>query len=164
MCSLTENFLGITKGSCSRGNFLPELKELSNNSVIYTICEFKNVIFYMAVFVTSVVYVCPDDLSFILCMCLVSFLWTHYNDVKMGAMASQITSLAIIYSTVHSDADQRKHRSSAPLAFVRGIHRWPANSPHKCPVTRKCFHLMTSSCDYNLTGCFTICGLYTELA
>ena len=55
----------------------------------------------------------------------------------MAAMASQITSLTIVYSTVHSGADQRKHQSSASLAFVRGVHRWPVNSPHKWPVTRK---------------------------
>ena len=48
-------------------------------------------------------------------------------------------------SSVYSVADQRKHQSSASLAFVRGIHRWPVNSPHKGPVKRKCFHLMTSS-------------------
>ena len=42
----------------------------------------------------------------------------HYDDVIMGAMASQITSLAIVYSTVYSDANQRKHQSSASLAFV----------------------------------------------
>ena len=47
----------------------------------------------------------------------------HYGDVIMGAIASQITSLTIVYSTVYSDADQRKHQSSASLAFVRGIHR-----------------------------------------
>ena len=47
----------------------------------------------------------------------------HYDDVVMGAMASQITSLAIVYSTVYSDADQTKYQSSASLAFVRGIHR-----------------------------------------
>ena len=69
----------------------------------------------------------------------------HYSDVIIGAMASQITSLTIVYSTVYSASDQRKHQSSASLAFVRGIHRSPANSPHKWPVTRKCFHLMTSS-------------------
>ena len=45
----------------------------------------------------------------------------HYDDVIMGAMTSQITSLTIAYSTVYSDADQRKHQSSASLAFVRGI-------------------------------------------
>ena len=63
----------------------------------------------------------------------------HYNDVIMGTIASQITSLTIVYSTVYSDADQRKHQSSASLAFVRGIHRGPVNSPHKWPVTRKMF-------------------------
>ena len=46
---------------------------------------------------------------------------------------------AIVYSTVYSGADQRKHQSSASLAFVRGFHRWPVNSPHKGPVTRKMF-------------------------
>ena len=63
----------------------------------------------------------------------------HYSDVIMGAMASQIISLTIIYSTVYSGADQRKHKSSTSLAFVRGIHRWPVNSPHKGPPTRKMF-------------------------
>ena len=63
----------------------------------------------------------------------------HYCDVIMGAMTSQISSLTIVYSSVHSGADQRKHQSSASLAFVRGIHRWPVNSPHKWPVTRKMF-------------------------
>ena len=64
---------------------------------------------------------------------------THYGDVIMGEIASQITSLTIVYSTVYSDADQRKHQIPAPLAFVRGIHRGPVNSPHKWPVTRKMF-------------------------
>ena len=63
----------------------------------------------------------------------------HYGDAIMGAMASQITSLIIVYSTVYSGADQRKHQSSASLAFMLGIHRWPVNSPHKWPVTRKMF-------------------------
>ena len=56
---------------------------------------------------------------------------THYSDVMMGAMASQITNLAIVYSTVYSWTDQRKYQSSTSLGFVRGIHRWPVNSPHK---------------------------------
>ena len=68
----------------------------------------------------------------------------HHGDVIMGTIASQI-SLTIVYSNICLDADQRKHQSSASLAFVRGIHRGPVNSPHKWPVTRKCFHLMTSS-------------------
>ena len=57
----------------------------------------------------------------------------------MGAKASQITSLTIVYSTFYSGADQSKHQSSASLAFVWGIHRGPVNSAHKWPVTRKMF-------------------------
>ena len=57
----------------------------------------------------------------------------------MSAMASQITDVSIVCSTVGSGTDQRKHESSATLAFVRGIHQWPVNSPHKRPVTRKMF-------------------------
>ena len=63
----------------------------------------------------------------------------HYDDVIMGTIASQITSLTSVYSTVYSGADQSKHQSSASLAFVWGIHRGPVNSPHKWPVTRKMF-------------------------
>ena len=65
-------------------------------------------------------------------------LFHHYGDVTMGTMASQITSLAIVYSTVNSSADKIKHQSSASLAFVR-IYQWPVNIPHKGPVTRKLF-------------------------
>ena len=61
----------------------------------------------------------------------------HYNDVIMSAMASQITGVSIAHSTVCSGTDQRKHQRSVLLAFVRGIHRWPVDSPHKRPVTRK---------------------------
>ena len=61
----------------------------------------------------------------------------HYCDVIMRAVVSQITSLTIVYSTVYSDADQRKHQSSASLASVRGIHR--GHSLHKWTVTRKMF-------------------------
>ena len=63
----------------------------------------------------------------------------HYSDVIMGTIASQITSLTIVYLTVYSGADERKDQSSASLAFVRGSHRGPVNSPHKWPVTRKMF-------------------------
>ena len=63
----------------------------------------------------------------------------HYGDVIMGAIASQITCVTTVYPTVYSSAGQRKHQSSASLALVRGIHRWPVNSPHKGPVTRKIF-------------------------
>ena len=67
------------------------------------------------------------------------FCGTHYCDVIMCAMAYQITSLGILYSTVHSGTDQRKHQSTASLAFVRGNHRGPENSPHKRPVMWKMF-------------------------
>ena len=63
----------------------------------------------------------------------------HYIDVIMGVIASKITSLTIVSSTVYSGVDQRKHQSSESLAFVRGIHRGPVNSPHKWPATRKMF-------------------------
>ena len=56
----------------------------------------------------------------------------HYNDVIMGAMASQITSLTTVYSTVYSNRrSKKKNPSSVSLAFVRGIHQWPVNSPHR---------------------------------
>ena len=61
----------------------------------------------------------------------------QYSDVIMTAMASQINSVLIVYS--YSGADQRKYQKPSPLAFVRGIHRWPVNSPHKGPVTQKMF-------------------------
>ena len=55
--------------------------------------------------------------------CLIDY---HYCDVIMGAVASQITSLTIVYPTVYSGADKKKkHQSSAWLAFVRGIYRRP---------------------------------------
>ena len=63
----------------------------------------------------------------------------HYSDVIMGAMASSITSLTIVYSTVYSGAYQRKHQSSSSLAFVWGIYRSSVNFSHKWPVTRKMF-------------------------
>ena len=57
----------------------------------------------------------------------------------MGAMVAKITSFTIVCTTVYSDADQWEHQISASLAFVRGIHRGPVNSPHKRSVTRKVF-------------------------
>ena len=78
----------------------------------------------------------------------------------MIAMASQITSLTIVYSTVYSRRRSKNHQSSASLAFVRGIHRWPVNSPHRtkgqwrgkfddvimCSMSQRCssLHLSTS--------------------
>ena len=79
----------------------------------------------------------------------------------MGAMAYQITSLTIVYSTVYSGADERN--SSASLAFVRGIHWWPVNSLHKWPATRKRFHLMTSSCE-KLVFSLACCLLFQTIS
>ena len=63
----------------------------------------------------------------------------QYSDVIMSAMASQITGVSIVCWVVCSRADQSKHQSFTSLAFVRGIHRWPVDSPHKGPVTRGMF-------------------------
>ena len=63
----------------------------------------------------------------------------HYDDVIMTMLASQITSLTVVYSIVYSGVNQRRHQSSASLAFVWEIHRGPVNFPHKWPVTRKMF-------------------------
>ena len=88
---------------------------------------------------------CMQQLAWLNCTYTVNtarMLWLrprHYDDVIMGAMASQITSLTSVYSIFYSDTDQRKHQSSASLAFVWAIHRRPVNSPHKWPVTRKMF-------------------------
>ena len=83
----------------------------------------------------------------------------------MGAIASQITNLSIVCSTVYSGADQRKHQSSASLTFVQGIHRGQVNSPHKWPVTRKKFPFddVIMNCYYiTIDGlCFMVLYKYT---
>ena len=53
----------------------------------------------------------------------ISIYRSHYSDIIMSTMASQITGVLFVYATVCSGVDQRKHQSSASLAFVRGIHR-----------------------------------------
>ena len=83
----------------------------------------------------------PQDCTHSKCQPLLSLTELHdfyYNDVIMSMMVSQITDVSIV-STICSGIDQRKHQSSASMAFVRGIHRWPVDSPHKRPVTRKMF-------------------------
>ena len=70
---------------------------------------------------------------------LVGAVCLHYDDVIMTMLESQITSLTVVYSIVYTGVHQRKHQSSASLAFVREIHRGPVNFPHKWPVTRKMF-------------------------
>ena len=77
---------------------------------------------------SSVVVACENMwLNFMsICLTRVKFIPMnfHYNDVIMGAMASQITSLTIVYSTVYSGEDQREHESSASLAFVENVSIW----------------------------------------
>ena len=75
-----------------------------------------------------------------------SNLFIHYIDVIMTTMVSQIISLTVVYSTVYSNANQRKHQSSASLAFVWGIHRDRWIPRTKGQLRGKCFQLMTSSC------------------
>ena len=85
----------------------------------------------------------PLNMSWILIQFVINKMWSyHYIDV---IMASQITSVSIVYSIVCSDADQRKHQSSASLAFVLGIHRYRWIPRTKGQLRGKSFHLMTSS-------------------
>ena len=70
----------------------------------------------------------------------------YYIGVIMTTLASQITSPTVVYSTVYSDPDQRKHQSPASLAFVWGIHRDRWIPRTKGQLRGKCVHLMTSSC------------------
>ena len=81
----------------------------------------------------------------IVLLCFVSMWLYHYDDVTMGTMAAQITSLAIVYSTFYSGADQSKHQSSASMAFVWGIHRGRWIPRTNGQLRGKCFHSMTSS-------------------
>ena len=78
----------------------------------------------------------------------------RYSDVIMSAMASQITSFTIGYSTVYSCADKKTHQSSVSLAFVWGIHQWPVNSPHKWPVARKMLPFDDVACINNINLCW----------
>ena len=63
----------------------------------------------------------------------------HYNDVIWARWRLKSPASWMFTQPFFQGADQRKHQRSASLAFVRGIHRWPVNSPHKGPVTRKMF-------------------------
>ena len=69
----------------------------------------------------------------------ISGLYRHYTEVIMDPMASHVNGVSVVYQTVCSNGDQRKHQSSVSLTFVRGIHRSPVNSPHIEPVTQKMF-------------------------
>ena len=95
------------------------------------------------------------------CLCYIGhmkFIFSHYNDVIMSAMTSQITSFAIVYPTVYSATDERKHQSSASLACVREIPWWPVNSPTKVQWRGKMFLfddviMALASCLRNIQPC-----------
>ena len=80
---------------------------------------------------------------------LTQFPQRHSSDVLISAMASQITGVSTVCSIVYSCVNQRKHQSSASLAYVRGIHRWTAVSPHKGLITRKMFPFDDVTMSYN---------------
>ena len=86
-----------------------------------------------------------SDGCIVWCSCCSANCINHYDDVIMTTLASQITSLTVVYSIAYSGVDQRKHQSSASLAFVRGIHRDRWIPRTKGQQRGKCFHLMTSS-------------------
>ena len=89
----------------------------------------------------------------------------RYSDVIMSAMASQITSVSIAWSTVCLGVDQRKHQSSTSLAFARGIHGWSVVSHHEGPVTRRMFPfddvimqwVICVMCLFTVKLCNTLC-------
>ena len=113
---------------------------------MYWICPWHNVFFSEEIKIASVILLFKKKIQwnfisialYLSLLCMLSKV-CHYNDVIMSAMAAQITCVSIVCTTVCSGADQRKHQSSASLAFVRGIHRLTVNSQHKGPVTRKIF-------------------------
>ena len=80
----------------------------------------------------------------------------HYSDVIMRAVAYQITRISCLLN-VCSGSDQRKTSKLLVTGRLRGIHRWPVNSPHKGPVTPRMFPfddvtigwlLISLTCDY----------------
>ena len=107
---------------------------------------FQNIVWKMVVILTW-----PQCIKGLMAlMCNILYIWSryqwnirytlwHYSGVIMSAMASQVTGVSIVCSTVCSCTDQRKHQNSASLAYVKGIHRSPVDSLHKRPVPRKMF-------------------------
>ena len=81
---------------------------------------------------------------------------SHYNDYIMSVVASQITSLTIVYSTAYSGADQRKHQSSASLANVSIWRHHHARGTRMRTSNGSLFraHLLTvcTICSYQGTG------------
>ena len=125
----------FTKGNVSSispsGANLSDLFSLQNT-------KYFNQNMYTKIWSANGSHLCCPGLNALTFHCR-SCIYTHYIDVIVSDMVSQITGASIVCSTVCSGIDQRKHQSSAPLAIEMEIHRWPVNFPHKGPVTRKMF-------------------------
>ena len=93
----------------------------------------------------------------------VTWFWSHYSDVMMSAMVSQTTTVSIVCPTVGSGSEQRKHQSSASLAFVWGIHGRPVNSSNRRPVTRKVFPFDDVIVDYMFIAYYHFPGAATAM-
>ena len=94
--------------------------------------------------------------SFCTASCRYDLVEQHYRDAITSAMASEITGVSIVCSAVCSDVDQRKHQSSASLAFVRGIHRWIplVSTSLRCENIRNVVSPLVRKCGgFNLTTC-----------
>ena len=118
---------------------------------LYTcICDYKFEIFFKVTVGSSPDVEAPHSSSI------------HFNNVTMSAMVSQHTGVSIVYSTVRPGVDQRTHQSSALLAFVRGIHRWPVNSPQKRASNAENVSIIWWRhhvfCPHAAVGLLTICG------
>ena len=116
------------RGNTIRNVWYNNLHQFTETDDVVILMKFSSLIVSMLLF-TKQLQCCSQRWKF----------RRHYSDVIMSAMASQLTGISFVCFPVCSGADQRKHQSSASLPFVRGIHWWPADSPHKGPVTRKMF-------------------------
>ena len=106
---------------------------------VWSKLQFCIFVIFFSIVTFYTVFVVASKIQLITFYCSLLEWLEHYRNVIMSVMASQIISLTIVYWIVYSGTDQRKHQSSASLAFVGGIHRWPVNTPHKGPVTRSMF-------------------------
>ena len=113
-----------------------------------------------------ILYWCPDEAyAGIHTAVTVSSDTSHYSEVMMIAMSSQITGVMIVWPTVCASIDQRKHQRSALLApgGESTSDRW---IPHKAPVTRilfsfddvimfcHCYYVLKCSIPYFYINCF----------
>ena len=137
----------ITCSNCKNDLTVSMIIWFAQRQIVSHICWFKYWTVFSILNKYDVRFDCIDKRYNKLCndkrlLYLIPFLQKsveHYDDVIMTMLASQITSLTVVYSIVYSGVNQRKPQSSASLAFVREIYRGPVNFPHKWPVTRKMF-------------------------